>query len=177
MVADRGTGPAGLVSQTRAESSMTVEWELGEDESPSLSHIEGILKELELLKRVHLQALFARGESGEAGNSANLDDSQIKKVTSYLRLVEEMVRILERRDKIRESMLSGEAPLRVVLQVLREIPLFRDALDNPDIREQIMILLRKKLCDKNLTQESESSEPGGSSGHGEFTGSGGADQS
>lgn len=157
---DRGAGPSGLVSQTRAESPMTTDWELGEDKSPALSHIEEILKELEVLKRVHLQALFARDESGAVGKSASLDDSQIKKVTSYLSLVEKMVRILERREKIRESTLPGEAPLSVVLQVLREIPLFRDALDNPEVQEQIMILLRKKLYEKNLMQDDEP-RPGG----------------
>ena len=126
---------------------MNPDWELENEESSTLPRIEEILKELEVLKRVHLKALLARDEDGAGRRSAELDDSAIKQMTSYLRLVEKMVRILERRDRLRETSPAGEAPLKVVLQVLKKIPEFNDALNKEDIQKQILSLIRKDMAE------------------------------
>jgi hypothetical protein len=126
---------------------MNPDWELENEESSTLPRIEEILKELEVLKKVHLKALLARDEDGAGRRSAELDDSAIKQMTSYLRLVEKMVRILERRDRLRETSPASEAPLKVVLQVLKKIPEFNDALNKEDIQKEIFSLIRKDMAE------------------------------
>lgn len=134
---------------------MNSDWELDSEESLALPRIDEILKELEVLKKVHLQALLARDEAGAGRRTAALDDSAIKQMASYLRLVEKMVRILERRNRLRETSPAGEAPLKVVLQVLKNMPEFSDALNNPGIQKQIVTLIQEKMTE---TEKSDTGE-------------------
>lgn len=136
---------------------MKIEWELQDDEANSLTGIEDILRELEVLKKIHLQAIFAKAGSEAAGDDG-LDEGRMKQVASYLKLVEKMVHIIEKRDRLRKSLLAEDAPLNVVVQVMREIPVLKEALERTDVQEKIIRVIRQKLEGKDVDEERGNSE-------------------
>ncbi len=126
---------------------MTSELEHTQDESTALPRVEEILKELEVIKRVHLQALLARNDRGAGGLSGTFDERTMKLVASYTTLVEKIVKILERREKIRDISRVSEAPVSVVMEALKDIACFRDAFAVPEIQEQIIDSISKRLAE------------------------------
>jgi hypothetical protein len=131
---------------------MIPELETDSKDTHTLSSIDEILKEMEILKRVHLQALFSVDEAETGKRSVKLDESAIKQTASYLKLAEKMVRILERRDKLKRTVPLEDAPLHIVMEVLRYNPVIRDALATPGVRKQITELLKKKLAQEHKTE-------------------------
>ena len=107
--------------------------------------VEEIEKELIVLKQVLLQEIIrqTRLESG-------VDEEMLKKISGYLKVVEKLANVMELRRKELENALS----IRLVWDILGEIPEIKALLSDPEIKAEILSHIRARLKNESISGQS-----------------------
>lgn len=111
------------------------------EELDPLDIINETITELMVLKKQHLQIIFAPGD-------AILDEKLISQVTSCLRIINRLGHEIERLARLREKMIwirAQDVPLRIVLDTLSLIPRLKEVLQDEDVKKEIMELIKARI--------------------------------
>jgi len=93
-------------------------------------------EELELIRQLHLRSIIKGGKSGEVSGEL------LKQIASYLKVIEELIHVsLLRAD---QACLSAPS-VRLVWEVLSEIPEFRPLTSDRRIRAKVLNEIKKRL--------------------------------
>jgi len=113
-------------------------------ESEKHDALKELEAELELLRKVHLRAIFEARE----GVLKGIDDEALKHISSYLKVVEKLLRVISLRKKEKESD-EIDRVVKVIWEVLLEVPSLHALLKDPKIQAEILKRIKDRL--KNLT--------------------------
>jgi len=102
------------------------------------SRLEQIEEALNAIERVHLREIVQA--SSETGT---INEDQLKHVASYLRVVEELLRVMQLREK--ESAIKNSLSMRLMWEVLLQIPELELLLNDPGIKSKIYQLAKQRL--------------------------------
>jgi len=98
--------------------------------------LEELESELEILRRVHIRSIFKSAKSGE------IDETQLKQVASYIKVLQELVRLeLHREDRSKEDSRSA----RLIWEVLSDVPELKPLLSDPQTKRRILMVLRRRM--------------------------------
>jgi|GEM_PF-1642853 len=95
-------------------------------------------QELDFIKRTLLREIV----DGTRGK-AELDDDWLKKVSGYLKVAESLADMIQARKKDPE--IENSPSVRLVWEVLKEIPAVNSLLSEPRIKAQILKQIRARL--------------------------------
>ena len=111
---------------------------VGEEPVKEKSRLEQIEEALNAIERGHLREIVqAIQESGK------ISEDQLKHVASYLRVVEELLRVMQLREK--ESIVKNSVSMRLVWEVLSQIPELELLLNDPGIKSKVYQLVKQRL--------------------------------
>jgi dsDNA-specific endonuclease/ATPase MutS2 len=110
----------------------------GEGPVKEKSRLEQIEEALNAIERVHLREIVQA--SSETGT---IDEDQLKHVASYIRVVEELLRVMQLREQ--ESVIKNSLSMRLMWEVLLQIPELELLLNDPEIKSRVYQLVRQRL--------------------------------
>lgn len=120
------------------------------------NRFEQLKKELELIKRIHLKAIINLGKND---TSNRLDESALKQIGSFLKVLEKELKVLEYEDRLKSS--KEWVPVELVWEILLEIPKLEKILKDPKIKRTMIRKLKeriKKLREKEIEEKEKSSQ-------------------
>lgn len=117
----------------------------GEQFDRGRDKLEELRQGLEVLERILLQEILSQRSGG-----GEVDDVFLERLSGYLKVVDRLIDIIRQREK---SMgLMGAPAVRLVFEVLQEIPRVRMVLSEPEVRrailEKIQVRLKQGIGDK-----------------------------
>lgn len=117
----------------------------GEEFDRGRDKLEELRQGLEVLERILLQEILSqRSGRGE------VDDVFLERLSGYLKVVDRLIDIIRQREK--SIGLMGAPGVRLVFEVLQEIPRVRMVLSEPEVRkailEKIQVRLKQGTWDK-----------------------------
>ena len=102
------------------------------------SRLEQIEEALDLIERFHLREIVEASK-----DSGSINEEQLKHVASYIKVVEELLRVMQLREK--ESSIKNSPSMRLMWEVLLQVPELERLLTDPGIRSRIYQLVKQGL--------------------------------
>lgn len=117
-----------------------MEKDVGSDSGPAKekSRLLQIEEALDAMERGHLREILL--SSRETGT---INEEQLKHVASYIKVVEELLRVMQLREK--ESAIKNSPSMRLMWEVLLEIPELERLLQDPGVKSRVHQLVRQRL--------------------------------
>ncbi len=116
------------------------------ESGPERDRLLELEQELELLKQVLLRAIIEETKSG-----GEINEDLLRKIRGYLPVAKRLAEVVQLRS--RDPELAGAPAVRLVWEVLNEIPNLRELLAEAGIKEQILKRIRERLkADQDAAQ-------------------------
>jgi len=107
-------------------------------EDSEKTSLQGLEEELELIKRVHLKAIIEASKDP----SRSIDDELLRQVSSYLRVVEKLVKVVYFQSK---GWLRDSPGVKLVWEVLKEVPALKPYLYDRKVRAEIVKKIEERI--------------------------------
>ena len=117
-----------------------MESDVGEKEGAAIekSRLEQIEEALNAIERVHLREIVQASQE-----TGTINEDQLKHVASYIRVVVELLRVMQLREK--ESIIKNSLSMRLMWEVLLQIPELELWLNDPEIKSKVYQLVKQRL--------------------------------